>query len=73
MIFSDRQYAVSKNEAAKLRQALEHVRADTVKHARLRRCVSPREGHPSETAASYPRFRDHRWDLTRPYPRQATW
>ncbi len=36
MIFSDRQYAVSKDEAAKLRQALEHVRADTVKHARLR-------------------------------------
>jgi HTH-type transcriptional regulator/antitoxin HigA len=36
MIFSDRQYVVSKNEVGKLRQALEVVCADTQKHGQLR-------------------------------------
>jgi HTH-type transcriptional regulator / antitoxin HigA len=36
MIFSDRQYVVSKNEVGKLRQALEIVSTDTQKHERLR-------------------------------------
>jgi HTH-type transcriptional regulator/antitoxin HigA len=36
MIFSDRQYTVSKNEVGKLRQALEVVSTDTQKHERLR-------------------------------------
>lgn len=36
MIFSDRQYAVSKDEVAKLRAALQAVEADTTKHPRLR-------------------------------------
>lgn len=37
MIFSDRQYSVSKDQSAKLRGALERVLADTTKHERLRR------------------------------------
>jgi HTH-type transcriptional regulator/antitoxin HigA len=37
MIFSDRQYAVSKDQSAKLRGALERVLADTKKHERLRK------------------------------------
>jgi len=37
MIFSDRQYAVSKDQVAKLRIALERVRADAEKHERLRK------------------------------------
>jgi HTH-type transcriptional regulator / antitoxin HigA len=36
MIFSDRQYAVSKEQAAKLGDALSKVRSNTNKHARLR-------------------------------------
>jgi HTH-type transcriptional regulator / antitoxin HigA len=36
MIFSDRQYTVSKDQAAKLKAALGHVRADDKKHERLR-------------------------------------
>jgi HTH-type transcriptional regulator / antitoxin HigA len=36
MIFSDRQYAVSQETAGKLKAALDHVRADTKKHERLR-------------------------------------
>jgi HTH-type transcriptional regulator/antitoxin HigA len=36
MIFSDRQYSVSKEQSAKLREALERVRVDTTKHERLR-------------------------------------
>jgi HTH-type transcriptional regulator/antitoxin HigA len=36
MIFSDRQYAVSKEQAAKLGDALSKVRANTDKHERLR-------------------------------------
>jgi len=37
MIFSDRQYSVSKEQAAKLSSALEYVQADTTKHERLRK------------------------------------
>jgi len=37
MIFSDRQYAVSKEQVEKLRSALTNVRADTKKHERLRK------------------------------------
>ena len=37
MIFSERQYSVSKDQAAKLRVALERVLADTKKHERLRK------------------------------------
>lgn len=37
MIFSDRQYSVSKEQSAKLRGALERVLADTKKHERLRK------------------------------------
>jgi HTH-type transcriptional regulator/antitoxin HigA len=37
MIFSDRQYSVSQEQAAKLRGALERVLSDTKKHERLRR------------------------------------
>src|SRR4051812_26112603 len=36
MIFSDRQYAVSRDEASKLRLALEKVASDRQKHERLR-------------------------------------
>ncbi len=36
MIFSDRQYSVSKEQSAKLRSAFEQVRADFKKHERLR-------------------------------------
>jgi HTH-type transcriptional regulator/antitoxin HigA len=37
MIFSDRQYAVSKEQVENLRSALTNVRADTKKHERLRK------------------------------------
>lgn len=37
MIFSDRQYTVSKEQLAKLRNALEVVKADSEKHERLRK------------------------------------
>lgn len=37
MIFSDRQYAVSKEQVEKLRSALTNVRADPKKHERLRK------------------------------------
>jgi HTH-type transcriptional regulator/antitoxin HigA len=37
MIFSDRQYSVSKEQSAKLRGALKRVLADTKKHERLRK------------------------------------
>jgi HTH-type transcriptional regulator/antitoxin HigA len=37
MIFSDRQYSVSKEQVGKLRSALTNVRADTKKHERLRK------------------------------------
>jgi HTH-type transcriptional regulator/antitoxin HigA len=37
MIFSDRQFTVSKEQLAKLRHALESMKADTEKHERLRK------------------------------------
>ena len=36
MIFSDRQYTVSKQELDKLRNASEQAKADTSKHSKLR-------------------------------------
>ncbi len=36
MIFSDRQYVISKEQSAKLRAALERVRTDSTKHERFR-------------------------------------